>query len=247
MRLGLLLTAFAAVAGCSAAPADPPEATPARTTHAAVPAPAPPAPTASPSPALPATLPHLGKRMLDQIPADSRQAVVVTGDAKDSARGRLVLYRRTGAGWLAGPSWPAHNGDKGWTDDHHEGDLRSPIGVFSLSDAGGLRPDPGSRLPYHRSSHFVAGGTGFQGEPLAGSFDYVVAIDYNRVKGTSPLDGTRPQGYGKGGGVWIHVDHGGPTHACVSIAAEHMRELLRALDPKQHPVVVMGDAASLAG
>jgi hypothetical protein len=46
-----------------------------------------------------------------------------------------------------------------------------------------------------------------------------MAIDYNRVKGTSPLDRTSPPGADKGGGIWLHVDHGGPTHACVSLPA----------------------------
>jgi hypothetical protein len=32
----------------------------------------------------------------------------------------------------------------------------------------------------------------------------------------------------------------------VSLPQEHMKELLRALDPAQHPVIVMGDAKSLA-
>jgi L,D-peptidoglycan transpeptidase YkuD (ErfK/YbiS/YcfS/YnhG family) len=126
------------------------------------------------------------------------------------------------------------------------GDLRSPIGVYTLSDAGGLNADPGSRLPYHRSAGFSSPGTGFEGEPLDGAFDYVIAIDYNRRPGTSPLDWTRPLGASRGGGIWLHVDHGGPTHGCVSVSEEHMKKLLLALDPARHPVVVMGDAASLS-
>jgi L,D-peptidoglycan transpeptidase YkuD (ErfK/YbiS/YcfS/YnhG family) len=126
------------------------------------------------------------------------------------------------------------------------GDLRSPIGVFTLTDAGGLLRDPGSKLPYDRSTGFTSPGTGFEGESLADAFDYVIAINYNREPGTSPLDSTRPLGASRGGGIWLHVDHGGPTHGCVSLAEEHMKELLQALDPAQHPVIVMGDAASLA-
>jgi L,D-peptidoglycan transpeptidase YkuD (ErfK/YbiS/YcfS/YnhG family) len=182
---------------------------------------------------------------LAQIPADARQAVLVTGRGKNSSASQVVLYRRTGAGWEAGATWPAHNALKGWTDDHHAGDLRSPIGVFTLTDAGGLLADPGTKLPYDQGTAFTIGGTGFEGEPLAGSFDYVVAINYNRKPGTSPLDWTRPRGANKGGGIWLHVDHGGATQGCVSLTKKHMRELLRALDPAQHPVIVMGDAASL--
>ncbi|MFD4606960.1 L,D-transpeptidase family protein [Streptomyces sp. NPDC058451] len=192
-----------------------------------------------------ALLPGLGPRTLAEIPANTRQVVLVTGQDKNSPTSEVILYRRTGAGWTPGTPWPAHNALKGWTDDHHLNDLRSPIGVFSLTDAGGLLPDPGARLPYDQSHGFTISGTGFDGEPLSGAFDYVVAINYNHEPGTSPLDWTRPLGADKGGGIWLHVDHGGPTHACVSLKQEHMKELLLRLDPAEHPVIVMGDAASL--
>lgn len=187
----------------------------------------------------------MGPGTLARIPRRTRQVLLVTGAGRNSSKSGVVLYRRTDAGWEPGPVWPAHNALKGWTHDHHAGDLRSPVGVFTLTDAGGRLADPGSRLPYDRSAGFTVHGTGFEGEPLAGSFDYVIAIGYNHEPGTSPLDWTRPMGAGKGGGIWLHVDHGGPTHGCVSLAEGHMRELLRALDPAQHPLIVMGDAASL--
>ncbi len=196
--------------------------------------------------ALPQELPGLGPKTLAKVPSHTRQAVVVTGRGKDSSTSTVVLYERTAAGWQAGASWPAHNALKGWSDHHMAGDLRSPVGVFTLTDAGGLLRDPGTRLPYDRSGAFTSPGTGFEGEPLAGSFDYVIAINYNRKPGTSPLDWTRPLGAGRGGGIWLHVDHGGPTHGCVSLAEPQMKQLLRTLDPDRHPVVVMGDAASLA-
>jgi len=196
--------------------------------------------------AAPRQLPGLGPKTLSEVPSNARQAVVVTGRGVNSPMSTAVLYERTTAGWQAGESWPAHNALKGWTDHHQAGDLRSPIGVFTLTDAGGRLRDPGTRLPYDRGSGFTVTGTGFEGEPLAGSFDYVIAINYNRQPGTTPLDWTRPLGAGRGGGIWFHVDHGGPTHGCVSITEQHMKELLRALDPGRHPVVVMGDADSLA-
>ncbi|WP_405540638.1 L,D-transpeptidase family protein [Streptomyces sp. NBC_00075] len=203
--------------------------------------------TPAPSPSAPAELPGLGPRTLAEVPDNARQVLIVTGKDKDSSQSQVVLYERRTAdsGWTAGRTWAAHNALEGWTDDHYAGDLHSPIGVFTLSDAGGLLADPGTKLPYDQSGSFTIGGTGFEGEPLAGSFDYVVAIDYNRQPGTSPLDWTRPLGTNRGGGIWLHVDHGGPTHGCVSLAKQHMKELLLALDPALHPVVVMGDRTSL--
>ncbi|WP_406090088.1 L,D-transpeptidase family protein [Kitasatospora purpeofusca] len=194
-----------------------------------------------------AAIPGLGASFAGRIPAGTTQVVLASGEGKDTNRAAVTLWTRTGEGrWLAGETWQGHNAFKGWTTDHNEGDLRSPIGVFSLTDAGGRKADPGSRLPYDRDSNFVVSGRGFAGEQLAGSFDYVVAIDYNRVPGNSPLDPRRPNGSTKGGGIWIHVDHGGPTHGCVSVPEDKMAELIRTLDPAAQPVIVMGDAGSLA-
>ncbi len=180
------------------------------------------------------------------MPADSTQVVEVLGASRNSPDAQVVLYERTAEGWVSGAVWTARIGLHGWSPDHHEGDLRSPIGVYGLTDAGGLLADPGTKLTYDRSRVFTAHGTGFDGESLAGAFDYVVAINYNREAGTSPRDWTMPEGAARGGQIWFHVDHGGPTHGCVSVSRAHMVTLLRTLDPAQHPVVVMGDAATLA-
>ncbi|MFC5218509.1 L,D-transpeptidase family protein [Streptomyces coerulescens] len=236
-----LLGAALLLTGCGGGAAAAPDHKPAATR--------PPAGTPLPDVALevaPQQLPGLGPETWAKVPDEARQAVVVTGSGRNSSQSTVVLYERSDIGWEAGAEWPAHNALRGWTGNHRAGDLRSPIGVFTLTDAGGLLRDPGARLPYDHGPGFTINGTGFEGEPLAGSFDYVIAINYNREPGTTPLDWTRPLGAGRGGGIWLHVDHGGPTQGCVSIAREHMRELLRALDPDLRPVVVMGDAKSLA-
>ncbi|MGY5077652.1 hypothetical protein ACWIGX_11275 [Streptomyces nigrescens] len=189
-------------------------------------------------------IPEVGPALRSRIPAASRQVVAVYGAGVNSADATVVLYDKGAKGWDRKGSWDAHNGRRGWTVNHHEGDKRSPVGVFTLTDAGGVLPDPGAKLPYTHSSAFTP--PSYWAKSTRHDFDHVVAINYNRVKGTSPLDPTRPQGQSKGGGVWLHLDHGGGTSACVSVSKSGMRALLRALDPARHPVVVMGDKAHLA-
>ncbi|MGW8066018.1 L,D-transpeptidase family protein [Streptomyces ziwulingensis] len=195
----------------------------------------------------PTRIPGVGDRLQRLVPADSRQVVAVYGEGRDSAESTVVLYTKRGSGWQRARSWAAHNGTKGWTTDHHENDRRSPVGVFTLSDAGGVLPDPepapGAGLPYTRSASFAA--PRWWDEAYWHDFDYVIAIDYNRVKGTAPNDPTRPEGASKGGGIWLHMDHGSGTSACVSLPKPAMEYLLRTLDPGRHPVVVMGDRAHL--
>ncbi|MEV0372864.1 L,D-transpeptidase family protein [Streptomyces sp. NPDC050636] len=190
-------------------------------------------------------VPEVGAALRSKIPADSRQVVAVYGKGPDSADATVVLYEKGAKGWDRKESWAGHNGRRGWTLDHHEGDKRSPVGVFALTDAGGVLADPGAKLPYTHSAAFTP--PPYWSKNTRHDFDYVVAVNYNRVKGTSPLDPTRPEGQAKGGGIWLHMDHGSGTSGCVSISKSGMATLLRALDPARHPVVVMGDKARLSG
>ncbi|WP_189826342.1 L,D-transpeptidase family protein [Streptomyces finlayi] len=201
-------------------------------------APPPAAPTQDPT-----RIPGVGDRLTAKIPADSRQVVAVYGKSRDSADATVVLYDKEGPNWKQRGRWPAHNGVKGWTPDHREDDRRSPAGVFTLTDAGGVLPDPGAKLPYTRSASIAAPRS--WAKTHWHDFDYVIAIDYNRVKGTPPNDPTRPQGRKKGGGIWLHMDHGSGTSACVSVSRAAMETLLRSVDPGRKPVMVMGDAAYL--
>jgi L,D-peptidoglycan transpeptidase YkuD (ErfK/YbiS/YcfS/YnhG family) len=198
------------------------------------------APTADPT-----RIPGVGDRLLRRIPRDSGQVVAVYGEGEDSAESTAVLYTREGPEWRRVASWPAHNGRNGWTTEHYEGDERSPVGVFGLSDAGGVLDDPGTRLPYHQDENAYAPPNDWD-EAHQHDFDYVIAIDYNRLPGTPPDDAARPEGDDRGGGIWLHVDHGDGTAACVSVSRDAMEFLLRTLDPDRHPVMVMGDREELS-
>ncbi|WP_308288522.1 hypothetical protein [Streptomyces macrolidinus] len=191
----------------------------------------------------PTRIPGIGDWLYGQIPTDSRQVVAVYGDGEDSPNSTIVLYAKYGSVWSEAGRWRGHNGRKGWTTDHHEDDMRSPVGVFTLSDAGGVLADPGTRLPYSQSEAYEVPRS--WGEAHRRDFYYVIAVDYNRVPGTPPNDPTRPEGQTKGGGIWMHLDHGDGTLACVSLPEEGITHLLRTLDPAQDPVVVMGDREAL--
>nr|WP_244502534.1 L,D-transpeptidase family protein [Streptomyces oceani] len=188
-------------------------------------------------------VPGVGDRMHARIPQAARQVVAVYGQGRDSARSTVALYTKDGDRFRRQFEWRGHNGRRGWTPDHREGDKRSPTGVFTLTDAGGVLPDPGSGLPYTQSESFTP--PTYWPKKTRHDFDRVIAIDYNRVRGTSPLDPTRPRGQSKGGGIWLHVDHGSGTSGCVSISSAGMKRLLRTLDPDRRPVVVMGDRDTL--
>jgi L,D-peptidoglycan transpeptidase YkuD (ErfK/YbiS/YcfS/YnhG family) len=191
----------------------------------------------------PGRIPGIGDHLYQRIPDGSRQALVVYGDGVNLPDSTIVLYVKHDGAWIEDERWQGHNGRLGWTTDHREGDLRTPVGVFTLSDAGGVLDDPGTLLPYDQGEAYEVPED--WGEKHWDDFDYVIAIDYNRLRGTPPNDPTRPDGQKKGGGIWLHLDHGDGTSACVTLPEYGMEYLLRSLDPDRQPVVVMGDRANL--
>ncbi len=117
--------------------------------------------------------------------------------------------------------------------------------VFTLTDAGGYKKNPGTKLGYTQDDGLPASATAAYGEAYTRVFDYIVAIDYNRRLGTPPTDRTRPEGKEKGGGIWLHLDHESGTNGCVTLKENDLLWIMRTLDPKAQPRIAMGPVAEL--
>ncbi len=194
--------------------------------------------TARPRPA--ATPAWAASLLSGNIPAASSQVIIVRSPSLSSTTNTVSLWARAGTGWREdGTSMPGHDGELGWSAHRSAGDLRTPLGVYSLTYAGGRLPNPGTREPYeYRSSYFYTAGR-LLGHSMFGVFDYVVAIDFNRVP-QSPVSSTDwPAGPQSGGDVWLHVDNGAPTLGCVTVPRPDMVAILKWLDPSQHPVIAL--------
>jgi L,D-peptidoglycan transpeptidase YkuD (ErfK/YbiS/YcfS/YnhG family) len=174
------------------------------------------------------------------VPAGSGQAVIVRSPSMSSTTNTMSLWIRTAAGWRqTGTLMAGHDGERGWSAYRKAGDRQTPTGVYSLTAAGGRLPSPGTREQYeHSSSYFHTAGH-FLGHNTFGVFDYVVAIDFNRVAGSPVSSTAQPWGPGPGGDIWLHVDNGAPTLGCVTVAEQNMVMILRWLNPAQHPVIVL--------
>ena len=185
-------------------------------------------------------VPAWAAAQLARVPATSGQAVVVTAPSMSSTSDTVSLWTRGGAGWTeTGAAMPGHNGEKGWSARRTEGDLKTPTGVYTLTAAGGRLPDPGTRLRYQYSQNYFHTAGHFLGHNTFGVFNYVVAIDFNRVAGSQVTSTAQPWGEGPGGDIWLHVDNGAPTLGCVTVAQASMVTILKWLNPGQHPVIVL--------
>ena len=174
-------------------------------------------------------------------PRSHGQVIIARGRSRTSSHTGLSRWEYRDGCWHHVSAVPARNGARGWHPRPWDYSYYSPIGTYGLTDAGGrLRKPRGTRLPYDHSP------AGFQGPPGAERvFDHVVAINFNRVPGRSPLDLRRPDPSIHDGGIWLHVSGRGATRGCISVSRRQMRKTLKWLDPRQHPVIVMGPAEVL--
>jgi L,D-peptidoglycan transpeptidase YkuD (ErfK/YbiS/YcfS/YnhG family) len=174
------------------------------------------------------------------VPASSDQAVLVRAASMSSTTNTVSLWTRTAGGWQqTGSLMPGHNGEKGWSAHRTSGDLKTPTGTYTLTAAGGRLPNPGTSEPYEYNSSFFHTHGSFLGHSTDSVFDYVVAIDFNRKAGSPVSSPAEPEGPGPGGGIWLHVDNGAATLACVTVSQPNMVTILRWLNPSDHPVIVL--------
>ncbi|MDN5660169.1 MAG: L,D-transpeptidase family protein [Brevibacterium aurantiacum] len=203
------------------------------------------APKEETGPAHSVPVPGLGPETASQIPAETSQVLVASGSDASSDSGQLSFYTFDDGDWKKRKTFDIHNGKKGWLADRREGDKTSPIGVFTLSDAGGYKKDPGTQLPYSQDDRLPSSATVAYGSEYERVFDYIIAIDYNRVPGTPPTDRTRPLGWDKGGGIWLHLDHDSGTNGCVTLKEKDLTWILETIDPDAHPRIAMGPESQL--
>src|SRR5699024_11482031 len=124
--------------------------------------------------------------------------LVDTSPDATSEESTMSFYRFEDEEWTKLKTFSTHNGSNGWLKDRHEGDSTTPIGVFTLSDAGGYRPDPGTELPYTQDDHLPSSATVAHGPHYASAYDYIIANGHNRVARSRPTAARRTTGWGRG-------------------------------------------------
>ncbi|MGV1078320.1 MAG: hypothetical protein ACOYD1_00570 [Candidatus Nanopelagicales bacterium] len=192
-------------------------------------------------------VPGLKASFARQIKSNSSQVVVVRGNSKRSWHNRVQYWQKSNGCWVKVRGVAGRNGITGWSRKPTDGSGLSPIGVYTLTDAGGRLRNPGTRLPYHYGPQAYDHGGYRMNNNRVQVFDYLVAINFNRFPGSKPHDLRRPNPAIKDGGIWFHVRGSGPTRGCVSVKRSQMKWTLRWLWPKAHPTIVMGPKQTLTG
>ena len=185
------------------------------------------------------------------------QLIVVQAAAATDTWAQLQAFDRVGDRWVPafGPT-SARIGRSGVSADRWEGDGSTPAGTFTLTEAFGNGPDPGSGLPYrpvHDQDYWVGDSASpyyntWQSGPPNGRFGYAeklwtmpssyrhaVVGDYNRT----------PVVPGRGSAIFLHVWNENATSGCVAIDLDRLVEIMRWLDPAKHPKIAIGTGDQL--
>jgi D-alanyl-D-alanine dipeptidase len=219
----------------------------------------------------PASFPHAAY----SVPtSDALQMVLVITDAWDSIPGEMRRFERDGvrATWRpVGATVPVVVGAAGlgWGDGlqgigspgeagpvKHEGDNRSPAGVFRLTSTFGYAPKdsfPWIRMPYAQATDMYK----CVDDPTSVHYNQMLFRDpQSRIDWKSAEDMHRPDslyrlgvvvahnanGTEVGGGscIFLHIWPGpaGNTSGCTAFGSDAMLELLRWLEPEALPILV---------
>src|SRR3954451_23460467 len=194
---------------------------------------------------------------------DAKQLITVVASRRTSTIGTLQLWHKNALCWRpSADPWQAWLGQRGVSERKREGDRTAPAGAFGfLPTMYGIAPSPGIRYRYHRIvcgdwwvedprspwynrfKHVRCGSTPpfrVKSEDMSRSptaYRNLAVIDYNR-------DPIVP---GRGSGIFLHVSTGRPTLGCVSLPLPRLLAVLRWLNPRSAPLIVIGTNAEIRG
>ena len=197
-----------------------------------------------------------------ETPATARQLVTVEAKVARTTHAVLRTWRRVDGCWVAA-AWPyaARVGKNGLSANRREGDGTTPTGMYRIGRTMyGNEANPGVRFPYRRlrcgdwwdedpssptynsfqhvrcgtAPPFGGGSEGMWQKPR--HYPFLAVVEYNM----------RPVVPGKGSGIFLHAQTGGPTIGCISLRKDQLRAVLRWLRPGDAPVIAIGTTKHMA-
>jgi L,D-peptidoglycan transpeptidase YkuD (ErfK/YbiS/YcfS/YnhG family) len=175
---------------------------------------------------------------------DATQVISVVGAGGSSAK--MDIFERGATGWEAlRAGINSHVGANGMTAETHDGNMATPLGIFTLDFAFGTAPNPGGGLQYVQ----VGPDHWWDGDMKSPTYNTMQVCKKSQCPfDTSPDSGTEnleiPQYKhavvmgvnkarvpGNGGAFFMHTTDGGATAGCVAIEDGTLVDIMRWLRP----------------
>ena len=191
------------------------------------------------------------------------QLITVEAATARTTHATLRTWRREGACWRAvhGP-YPARVGRNGVKRNRREGDGTTPVGTFPIAPVMyGNEPNPGVRFAYRR----LRCGDWWVEDPASPHYNTFQRVGCGKrppFRVTTPDMSKDRRAYpwlavvefnmnpvvpGRGSGIFLHAQTGGPTNGCISLRRPDLLRVLRWLRPRPAPQIAIGTLAQLRG
>jgi L,D-peptidoglycan transpeptidase YkuD (ErfK/YbiS/YcfS/YnhG family) len=191
-------------------------------------------------------------------PAGS-QLISVEAASTTTTYATLRTWRRAGGCWVAaGGPYPARVGRNGVRRNRREGDGTTPIGTFGIGRIMyGIEPNPGVKFRYQR----LRCGDWWNEDPSSPTYNTLQRLRCGQrppFKVESPGMWQERTAYshlavvefnmnpvvpGRGSGIFLHAQTGGPTNGCISLRRADLVRVLRWLRPSGTPNITIGTRA----
>jgi len=169
-------------------------------------------------------------------------SVVSTG----GSTAKMDVWQRGANGWEpVATAIPVHVGASGMVPQSHDGEMATPMGIFTLDFAFGTQPNPGTGLQYVQVTrdHWWDGDMKsptyntmqvckkadcpFDTNPSSGTENlYIPQYAHAVVMGVN-----KARVPGNGGAFFVHTTDGGPTAGCVALDDDTLVKIMRWLQP----------------
>jgi L,D-peptidoglycan transpeptidase YkuD (ErfK/YbiS/YcfS/YnhG family) len=183
---------------------------------------------------------------------DSSQAILVHPVNKNSQQATLSVWQKQGSSWhrvlfvsaVIGRNGLAPAGAK------KEGDGKTPSGIYLLGPAFGYASSIDTGLLYRQATDIdfwvddvrsMQYNQWVRGTPAASSFERMKRADDLYQYGIVIGYNTHPVINGAGSAIFMHVwrRYDSSTAGCVALNQRYLRKILRWLDQKYQPVIIL--------
>lgn len=172
------------------------------------------------------------------------QVLSVVGNGGSTAK--MDVWQRGAKGWEpVGSGIPVHVGANGMVPQSHDGEMATPMGIFTLDFAFGTEPNPGGGLQYVQ----VTPDYWWDGDMKSPTYNTMqvckkadCAFSTTLASGTENLHipqyahaivmgVNKARIPGNGGAFFVHTTDGGPTAGCVALDDATLVKIMRWLQP----------------
>ncbi|MGU8763813.1 L,D-transpeptidase family protein [Clostridium perfringens] len=192
---------------------------------------------------------HYEKAFRNPKLENSNQIIVVTTNNMSTSYCNIEIYEKNDSGeWNNIDSTTGRVGANGlaYIENRVQSTNTTPAGVMSITGAFGVKNNPGTKLDYIKVNNNMYWDLNSENSTYNRLINYNPGGDYEHLisyprqyEYSLITDYNHNQVPNKGGAIFVHCLGRGATGGCVSMPREKIIEILKWIDPKKNPKILV--------